>query len=615
MILALDTETTGVDFFHGCAPFMATACDGEQNYIWEGEVNPYNREVYWDKEEINHLQYMIDKADQIIMHNAQFDVRALSVIGVKVPFSKVEDTLIASHLICSDDSHGLKDLAVKYLRYWDDDEDDLRVAAVSARAIAARKGYEIAKQGHKHFPGLKKSEWWKQDMWLAPEECRKYATKDAERTWLLWRIFLPEIVHGGYWKAYERRKNLLPICYDATTEGLHLNVHAAMKYIKELEIEILEIRKYISKEMDAAVLFEWEKKEHLVALIHHHLGLPRKYLTDKGFASTNKESLAKYAEMTDHPTMAAVMRGIKLATQLRYATGYIDWLADDGCIHSNTNITGTRETRQSSNNPNLQNITAKLAELFQPKQGYVWWYADFKNIELRLWAYATNNEELIAAFEQGKSVHEMIFEVIHPDQAKQYINNKDKCSQELKNLYRDVKAGNFALIYGATDNKADETYKRKGATQLIFKRFPGIKEYMAQKGAEVEANLTIRYRPCITTLLGYPLDVPIDEPYKSCNYYIQGGAGMIMGAAMHQIYSNELYKKSKSIIIQQVHDSLRIQVPINRYTIEATKMFKHTMENCVIEEFGPTPVDTDLSYHPQDEDLLIDMGLVHSVPF
>jgi DNA polymerase-1 len=450
-------------------------------------------------------------------------------------------------------------------------------------------------------------------MWLAMDECRKYATGDAERTWLLWAAFEPAIVHGGNWKAYQLRKELLPIFYEATSEGLNFNVQRALAHIDSLKRRILKLRRYITKQIGAVVLFKWEKKDHMISLLHGHLKLPQRYKTEKGFASTNKEALKLYAEMTADPTMKAVMKGVKLATELRYVQGYFDWLADDGRIHANTNITGTRETRQSSSNPNFQNITASLWELFEPPEGTVWWYADFVNIELRLWAFATNNEELIAAFASGKSVHMLIMETLYPEEAARFKKNKDDLT--LAKLYRDVKAGNFALIYGATDEKADQTYRQSGATQKIYRRFPGIKEYTQGKMKEAQSNLDDIRRHSVTTLLGYPLDVPLDEPFKACNYNIQGSAGMIMSAAMVKIKKNPLYTQSNSKIVQQVHDSIRVQIPINKYIHKVCKMLEDTMSNCVIEEFGPTPIDYKIEYNPRDKTLLEDIGLITEAPF
>ena len=112
-LLALDTETTGTDFFHGCRPFMVTACDGAYNYLEMAPVDPYTREVYWQEDQINQIQLLIYKAKKIVFHNANFDIKALASIGVDIEpiWGKVEDTMLAAHCL-----HSAKETQVKTLR-------------------------------------------------------------------------------------------------------------------------------------------------------------------------------------------------------------------------------------------------------------------------------------------------------------------------------------------------------------------------------------------------------------------------------------------------------------------------------------------------------------------
>lgn len=600
MILSCDTETTGLDFFHGCRPFLITMCDGEDVYYFEGDVNPYTREVFWDDDVLAEVQELLDNCSVLVYHNTQFDTRALSSIGIKTDhlWNKVEDTLLASHALCSGDTHGLKDLGIKYLNYWDDDEKDLEQAVKSIRVKAAAKGWAIAKKGHPHFPAMKGAvSWWKQDMWLAPEECLKYALRDAERTWLLWDAFKVGLTNEGLWAPYKLRKKLLKICYDMTTVGMRLNLRSTQEHIDNLEHKMLLIRKFIEKELDIRHKFNWNKRDHLVSLLHNHLKLPSLYSTPKGGPATDKKALAEYHEMYESKLLNALMKGRKLETELRYVSSYKLWADDEGYIHSNTNVTGTRETRQSSTNPNQQNITGKLKELFQPPPGSVWVDIDFVNIELRLWAFSIGNPELIEAFSKGISVHEMIMETLYPREYKQYKSNP---TEMLKKLYRSVKAGNFAIIYGATERKADETYGYKGATAKIYARFPGVAEFTQSLIKQCEENRVYLHRHAVMTLGGYLLDVPVDEPFKACNYYIQGSAGIITTRAMIAVTNNERFIDSGSCLVAQVHDSLKPQIPIHKGLSKTIDSILHSMEHCAEDIFGVTPVSYELIYHPDD---------------
>jgi len=601
MILSVDTETTGTDFFHGCRPFLITMCDGEDNYYFEGSVNPYTREVFWEEDTLTEVQTLLDNAEVLVLHNTQFDFRALESIGIKIDhlWPKVDDTLLASHALCSGDSHGLKDISIKYINYWDEDEKEVEVAVKQARTVCHHKGWALAKQGHPHFPGMKGAvSWWKQDMWLAPEECLKYALCDVERTWLLWNAFRYGLTNENLWRPYKLRKKLLPICYAITTTGMRLNIRATDEHMAKLKQKMLLIRKYIERELGIHHKFNWNKRDHLVLLLHTHLQIPSTQSTPGGGPATNKKALEEYATYHKHKLLNALMKGRKLETELRYVSSYRAWADDDGYIHSNLNITGTRETRQSSTSPNQQNITGKLKELFEPPPGHVWVDIDFANIELRIWAYAVGNEELISCFEQGLSVHKLIMRALYQRETKLFEQQPDNLM--LQKLYRNVKAGNFALIYGATENKADETYGYQGATAKIYSRFPGIAEYTQSLIRQCEENRRYLQRHAVMTLGGYLLDVPTDEPFKACNYYIQGSAGMIMALAMIAVSENERYIDSESALTAQVHDSLKPQIPIHKGLLKTVLSITHSMETCALDIFGPTPVDYKVIVHPDD---------------
>lgn len=609
MILAVDTETTGTDFYHGCAPFLITACDGSSNYYFKGQVHPHTREVYWDEEELAQAQDLINSATKIVFHNACFDVKALSVIGIKVDWEKVEDTLIAAHCLHSAKSDkegtvgrslGLKNLAIEYLHYWDDDEQLLEESVKARRPSAASEGYDIAKKDHPHFPGLKGTvKWWAMDYWLCPDECLEYGIKDVERTWLLWDAFKYGLTSDGLWQPYRLRTQLLPIVYDIAEYGMYFYKENAERYVQQCEEEQERLRNAIKDESGIKYKFDPKKRDHLIDLIHNRLKIPVAFRTPNDAPAVNKEALKFYTETNDEAAIEHLRDWNIIETEKRYVASYLKWCDENNRIHSNLNLTGTRETRQSSSNPNQQNIKGALKSLFGPPPGRVWVDIDFVNIELRIWAYSVKNKDLIEAFEKGISVHKVIMAELYPAQARRFEENPN--DEGLKTLYRNVKGGNFAIIYGATEGKADQTYGLKGAYQRIVKRFPGIQEFTESLINQVYDNIDLYKAPAVHTLGGYRLDVPIDEPFKACNYYTQGSAGILMSMAMLAVARNSDYIDNDCHMANQVHDSLVIDMPIHktmRRTIDSILM---SMEECAEDIFTICPVDYELKYHPEDE--------------
>jgi DNA polymerase I-like protein with 3'-5' exonuclease and polymerase domains len=624
MLLAIDTETTGIDFFHGCKPFLITACDGKYNYSWSGEVNPNNREVYWNEDEIDSFISLVRSASRIIMHNANFDIRSLASIGIdpNLFWDKLEDTLLASHAICSGDVHGLKDLAIKYLDYWDDDEQEL-AATVKERVREARKqGLATAKAGHPHFPGLRKNgtEFWKMDYWLAPDACLQYAYRDAERTWLLWDAFKVSLIQDNLLEPYRTRKKLLRIAYNMQTTGKNFYAEQARTLISTLTQEIEEHRQAMKRTAGITYRFDPNNRTHLIDLIHNRLKIPVKYYTGNKknkTASTpkpamDKKSLAAYMEEFQAPALTELSNYRKKLKHRTDIEGYLNWIDENNRTHSFLNITGTRETRQSSSNPNDQNIDKLLKTLFGPPPGKVWICTDMVNIELRIWAYSTGNRELIQAFEQGKSVHALIMELIFPEEYKVYISAKKKARNQLTELdqkslkqYGYVKNGNFARIYGATDTKTNETYHNgKNAPNYCAKidaRFPGIKQFMESRVALAKATQHKQSVFGIYTLGGYRLDVPIDEPFKACNFYVQGSAGWFMTEAMIAWDAHPEYSKHNCQMISQVHDGLDTEAPIVSSLPRIIDAKCLSIVNAC-KKFIPTcEVTWELLYHPSDE--------------
>lgn len=610
MILAVDTETTGLDTFHGCRPFLVTACDGDSNYYWQGMVNPYTREVFWQDEVLENMQHRLDRADTLVFHNAQFDMRMLNSIGIKINhlWDRTECTMLASHAICSGDTHALKELAIKYLHYWDDDEDELAAAVKAARPRAAAAGYRIAKYKDPCFPGApKNSEFWKQDYWLCPDECLKYGLGDVERTWLLWDAFKVALINDGLIGPYKQRRKLLRICYEITEAGLDFKAWEAREHVRTLDRKLTKLRKMIEKELKVTFKFNWAKPSHLQLLIHKHLQIPVYKYTETGKPSTDKDTIKHYIDNNNH-RLLRILRAAKVyEAERNYVKSYLDWDCD-GKIHSTLRIEGTRETRQSSADPNQQNIKRTLWHLFGPEPGYIWLEMDFVNIELMIWAYSVGNKELIEAFEQGKSVHQMVMQTIYPREYEKYL--QDKSNEFYRKFYQFTKNGNFAVIYGATEKKADETYKRPGAYKTVIQRFPGIQEFTDSRIQQVEQNRLLWKSPSVITIGGYRLDVPLEEPYKACNFYVQGSAGIFTGRAMVAIDANAEYRASGSRMIAQIHDSLKIRIPIHPRIKRTVYSLVDTMETASESIFGRTKVDWEIKVNDADRNNELLKGLI-----
>lgn len=634
MILAVDTETTGPDFFHGCKPFMITACDGQYDYIWEGEVDPKNREVHWDSWVLDEVQHLIDKCSTLIFHNTTFDMRALYSIGIKVGnwWSKIDDTLVAAHALNSaknTNDHknvgrtlGLKDLSLEYLGYPADDEADLKQGVVQERQKS--RHVDIARFRHPHFPGLpKNTPWSRLDYWLCPDLCRKYAKHDARRTWLLWKVFKPALFQEGTWEQYRTRTKLLEISYEIQTYGRFFYREKAERGLKHFREEMEKARLNMKHAGQILYKFDPNKPDHLVDLLHNKLNIPVYATTEKGKPKTNKETIKYYQDTLDIPALNDLDKYKRAQKKANDCESYLYWTLGDSRTHSNLNVTGTRETRQSSSSPNDQNVNKLIKNLFGPPPGYVRICTDMVNIELCIWAYSVGNKRLIEIFESGQSVHQMIMSIIFPNEYEIYKVAKnvpkeqwDESVYHVMNAYTRVKNGNFARIYGATNNKTNTTY-HGSKTDIdycakIDKEFPGIKEFTISRTKMCEQNFIKHKRFAVTCPGGYMLSVPPNEPYKASNFFVQGGAGWIMGEAMILWYNHPLYNRYDCHMDSQVHDGLDTEAAIIPQLPEIIAAKTKCIQDAGKKYLGTCGVSFELQVHPSDKKhpLLCELNLL-----
>jgi DNA polymerase I-like protein with 3'-5' exonuclease and polymerase domains len=172
----------------------------------------------------------------------------------------------------------------------------------------------------------------------------------------------------------------------------------------------------------------------------------------------------------------------------------------------------------------------------------------------------------------------MIAAELHPEKWSECQQRGVSFKDEYPTQYGWVKNGNFAIIYGATEKKANQTYHVMDAYDRISERFPEVPQYTKTVIQEMWDNLHDYHWPHVTCIGGYKLDVPTDEPFVACNYKIQGSASYIMNEALINIKNNSLYIVSGAQMIQQVHDSIVIEVKEEYATPELCESIKSSIE-------------------------------------
>lgn len=353
----------------------------------------------------------------------------------------------------------------------------------------------------------------------------------------------------------------------------------------EMESRIAEIEKNIYEL--AGETFNINSPKQLAEILFDKLKLPPVTQTKK----KTKSGISTNAEVLDnlrgiHPIIDEI---INFRTLAKLQSTYIDGLQNlidpqTHRVHTHFNQTVTATGRLSSSDPNLQNIPIrtdegrKIRALFEPGEGYDFLLsADYSQIELRLLAHMSDDENLIAAFNSGEDIHARTA-------AEVFGVNVNEVTADLR---RKAKAVNFGIVYGISDYglSRDLRTTRHEAGEYIslyFERYPKVKNFL---DSTIEQARNLGY---VTTMFGRRRQLPA---IKNSNFHlrglaermamntpIQGSAADIIKLAMIRAERNLAHLKSRLIL--QVHDELVIET-VESELDEVAKIVRDAMENVV----------------------------------
>lgn len=342
--------------------------------------------------------------------------------------------------------------------------------------------------------------------------------------------------------------------------GVRVNANELRSYGEELGRRIVEIEKSIY-EMTGEE-FNINSPKQLGVVLFEHMGIPNGKKTKTGY-STAADILEKLAP--DYPVISTILEYRQL-TKLKstYADGLAHYICEDGRIHGKFHQTVTATGRLSSSEPNLQNIPVRMElgrlirKVFVPEEGYVFVDADYSQIELRILAHCSGDEELIHAYKNASDIHRMT--------ASQVFHTPFDEVTDLQR--RNAKAVNFGIVYGISSFglSQDLSISRKEAAEYIdryFETYPRIKEFLdstVSSAKEKGYTETIygRRRPVPELSSGNFMQRSFGERV-AMNAPIQGTAADIMKIAMLGVARALEERGLKSKLVLQVHDELLIE--------------------------------------------------------
>ena len=551
--VCFDTETTGIDALNAELVGMSFAwVKGEAFYI----PFPENQEEAQTLAE-KFKPFFESESIEKIGQNVKFDLKVLSKYGIQIK-GKLFDTMIAHYLINPDMRHNMDVLSETYLKY----------SPKSIETLIGKKG---------------KGQLSMRDVTM--EEIKEYAAEDADITLQLKDVFSPILDKAETKKLFEEIEiPLIPVLASMEMEGINLDID----YLKSMSIDMQkEINEFEQKIYEAAgEKFNLASPKQLGDILFEKLkiGGAKQKKTKTGQYATGEEVLSYLAN--DNPIVAAILEWrqmVKLqSTYIEALPNQVD--AKTKRVHTDYMQTVAATGRLSSNNPNLQNIPIRtergrlIRKAFIARdENYTLLSADYSQIELRIIAALSGEENMIKAFQNNEDIHKStaakVFNVPLEEVTKEQRSN--------------AKTVNFGIIYGvsAFGLSNQTSLSRSESAALIdayYKTYPKLKSYMTE---QVDFARNHGY---VQTVLGrrrYLKDINSANAIvrggaerNAVNAPIQGSAADIIKIAMINIHQKLTSEKWQSKMLLQVHDELVFDVH-NSELDKIQPMIKYEMEN------------------------------------
>lgn len=533
--VSFDTETTGID------PIMAELVG--LSFSWEQGKGfyvpvPENREetqAIVDKFRPFFENEEIEKVGQ----NIKYDLKILGNYGIRVK-GALFDTMLAHYLINPDMRHNMDVLSETYLKY----------SPMPIESLIGKKG-----RGQKTMREV------------PLEDIKEYAVEDADVTLQLKHHFNPVLDQTGTRKLFEEIETpLVQVLADMEMEGIRLDTEFLQAMSAEMKEEIAVLEQKIYEAAGEKFNLGSPKQLGEILFDKMKIGGPKQKKTKTGQYATGEDVLSYLA--VSSPFVKDILEWRQL---VKLQSTYVDALPQQVCVKTGRVHTDYMQAvaatgRLSSNNPNLQNIPIRtergrqIRKAFVPRdENHVLLSADYSQIELRIIAALSGEENMIESFRKGEDIHKSTA-------AKVFNVAPEEVTREMRS---NAKTVNFGIIYGVSAfGLSNQTnLSRTESKELIdayYQTYPRLKSYMNEL---IESAREKGYAQTISGRRRYLKDINSHNPVvrgaaerNAVNAPIQGSAADIIKIAMINIHKKLTSENWKSKMLLQVHDELVFDV-------------------------------------------------------
>jgi DNA polymerase-1 len=538
---AIDLETTGLDPMH--SELVGIAISWQPGTAWYLAFRaPEGEPTLEQSRTLGALRPILENpAIAKVNQNIKYDLLALRGQGIRLA-GIVGDSMIADYLLhAGERSHGMADLALRYLNH----------TVIPITDLIGKKGKQQIRMDQ--VPAARVAE---------------YSGEDADIAWRLAEHLEPQLSTGGLKKLYEELEiPLIEVLAELEFNGIRID----NERLKTLSVEMAQQLERIEKQIyeQAGRQFNIASPIQLRQVLFEELKLPTKKKTGvTGAASTDQETL-EWLAAQDHKIAVSLIEHRQIA---KLKGTYVDALPslvrkETGRIHASFNQTVAATGRLSSSDPNLQNIPVRreqgrqIRQAFLPAEGWKLITADYSQIELRLLAHFSGDEALTGAFAQNRDVHTLVASQIHQ------VSEAD-VTEEMRRIAKTV---NFGVIYGMSAHGLAQRLRipRDEAGRFIdayFARYPRVLDYqrnllLACRNQGYVGTILLRRRE-ITGVRADSTYQQRNQPEREAiNMEIQGSAADLIKLAMLNIYRRLKKENQRGRMLLQIHDELVFETP------------------------------------------------------
>ncbi len=499
--------------------------------------------------------------------NIKFDAFVLRRYGIDLQ-GIAFDTMVANYVLNPDEQHNLDALSKKWLNYT-----PISITSL----IGEKKSQQISMRE------------------LDPEKITNYACEDADLAYRLTLVLKNQLKKENLLDlATNLEFPLIEVLRDMEFNGVYVSQEILSSISTTLNQQVNEVREKIYRE--AGLRFNLDSPKQLGQVLFEKLQLPVIAKTKTGY-STDVSVLTQLAESY------SIARDILEYRQMtKLLSTYIEALPElispkTGRIHTTFNQTITSTGRLSSTEPNLQNIPIRsefgkeIRKAFVPQRNdWLMLSADYSQIELRIIAYISGDENLIEAFKKGLDIHSATASLLFNKPLEQIDSS----------MRRIAKTVNFGILYGLGPYGLSQRLgipqsEAKSIIENYLSKYPGIKKYVEETIASTQmkgyAETLCGRRRYFPNINSQNKNLRTADERAAINLPIQGTAADMMKIAMINIHRKFRHYNFKSMMILQIHDELLFEVHTSE--IENVKeVVLHEMQNAL--SLGQVPVVVDI---------------------